>query len=129
MVRRPFFGLIFLGLMVMAFFYLTNSAYRQGWSQGYVTGRLADGDEAVEPSAAYGYRGPVAPGMGYAPYFGLGRLMACLLPLLFVGIFLKVLCSVAGRHHGGRWRHGHHGKWRPAWGGDDAPATEKVMKA
>jgi hypothetical protein len=126
--------LILLGLIVLGANHVSRSAYQAGWSQGYVAGRLADGGEAGgEGAAAYGPYGPYAPwgpGRGFHPHFGgLGLLFACGLPLLL----LAMLFGMFGRHHRrhhGHWgpRHGH--QWRPPWDGpNDAPATEKVMKA
>ena len=119
-------ALIVVGLLIAG----GTAIHRSGWTQGYVMGRLAAGDEggAAVPYA-YGYPGR---------HFGFAPALCGLGPLLTVGLLLLALVA-AGRFfrfrawkkaagpEGERWarhwaRHWHHGPTPPWCWGREEPA-------
>jgi len=124
-------ALIVIGLLIMG----GSAIYRNGWSQGYMTGRLAAGgdDGAALPYAPYGLPGR---------YHGFSPFLCCLGPVFTVGLLFLLLIAVGkffrfwawkkadgpeGRNWAKHWSehwHRHHGPMPPwCW---EKPSPEEA---
>jgi hypothetical protein len=143
---RRFFRFILVVILLLGMCgMLSSTAYRSGWSEGFVSGQTADGAQAGNVS--------VGPGFGHSIFsffwWGLAAFFKFLFFMFFIGLIFKLLFGRRRWRHGGPWKGdwkgghwgGRHGKWhqhhkgqghdfkgqRPPWY-DDSDG-EPVMKA
>ncbi len=136
MFFRKFIWLCGLFLIGGAFLLTSrqDSAYQNGYAQGYVAGQQSviseDGSTAVSPPQPL----PHAPVRGGSMFSGLLMFLALFFGfMMFIGLMGMIFGRKHLRHHGRHW-HGWQKDWHQEWQGrpphwDDDFKDEPVMKA
>lgn len=92
---------------------LSSTAYRSGWSQGFVSGQTADGAPAanMDPGPHFGF------GIFSFFWWALAAFFKFLLVIFFIGLVFRLLFGRRRWHRGpfGPWGRPGRGPWKGNW--------------